>query len=162
MLVRASKLKVIKTLNGKSASLQKKHCIKFHWAQLNPGTNNFILWKYCFFKAVLKPLTGSGRNTCGGYVTATTSPRYISPQTDYSGQYYNSEHCTWQITAATGMVLKLTLSSVDIEYQSTCSYDSLDVSVSSLVIIKWVTFSNITEDYHNILSERSIMKFSLS
>jgi len=61
----------------------------------------------------MKLLTGSWRNTCGGYVTATTTPQYISPQTDYDGYYYNRLYCTWQITAATGMVLKLRLFSVD-------------------------------------------------
>jgi len=85
---------------------------------------------------LLKPLAGSWRNTCGGYITATTRTEYISPETDSQETYCNDKNCTWQITAATGMVLKLRLFSVDIEYQSTCSYDSLGVSVFSLVIIK--------------------------
>jgi len=77
-------------------------------------------------------LTGSWISTCGGYITATTSPEYISPQTDYHGYYYNNKYCEWQITAATGMVLKLRLFSVDIEYESTCYYDRLDVSATLL------------------------------
>jgi len=59
------------------------------------------------------------------------SPQYITPQTDSQGNYYNNKNCTWQITAATGMVLKLRLCSIDMEYESICIYDRLDVSVSS-------------------------------
>ena len=46
---------------------------------------------------------------------------------NYPDPYSVNQQCTWTITVPRGMLIELTLNDVDIEYESECLYDRLQV-----------------------------------
>ena len=69
---------------------------------------------------------------CGGNLVAysgtITSENYGNMEVN-NGTYPINQQCTWTITVPRGMLIELTLNDIDIEYESECLYDRLQVKI---------------------------------
>ena len=60
---------------------------------------------------------------CGGNITSPT----IIQSTNHSNQYLVMQHCEWHITFAEGEKINLDFKAFDLEYDTICQYDWLQI-----------------------------------
>lgn len=69
---------------------------------------------------------------CGGQYTSSegvvTSPGFPSP-------YTHESECVWTITVPAGDTITLTFTTIDIEFESTCDYDFVEVIKRFLILL---------------------------
>ena len=61
---------------------------------------------------------------CGGELTSPTGS-VISP--NYPLHYANSAECFWFIRLARGNLIRITIDDIDLEFESDCSFDAVEV-----------------------------------
>jgi secreted trypsin-like serine protease len=64
---------------------------------------------------------------CGEAIIGYGSQTPISPPTDVNGTYLNGLQCTWTIRVPVGQIVQLNITSMDIENDSECKYDRLQI-----------------------------------
>ncbi len=67
---------------------------------------------------------------CGGNI-AGNGAIFLSP--GYPSYYPFNSNCVWIITVTPGLIIQLTFTTFDVEYNYICSYDYIQVSESTVV-----------------------------
>ncbi|KAK3090758.1 hypothetical protein FSP39_014380 [Pinctada imbricata] len=95
---------------------------------IESSTNQMYMVFYSDASVQRKGFHATHKTVCGGRLLASDTPQYLYSHAKYGDQHYdNKMECEWRIAAKGGKRVKFYFVSFEIEDESDCGYDHVDI-----------------------------------